>query len=403
VAGAEVDANRATPYVARILQQHLVDDPGGRFWTADGTAVFVDISGFTKLSERLARKGREGAEQITEAIGGSFEAILAVAYENGGSLLKFGGDALLMWFEGNGHAARACRAAVLMRRVLREVGRIEVPGARVTLRMTQGVHSGRFHFFAVGTSHFEFLPVGPAWTRLVGLEHWAVAGEIMVSPETAEFLPSSCVGKPEGRGMLLLREPAGHREKLPLVPRPKMAAALLARCLPVAVRAHVLAGGGTSEHRPVTIAFVHFEGTDAMIERDGPAATAEALHRLVSAVEAATHKHGVSLLASDVDADGGKLILTAGAPSIAGDDEERMLLALRGIVDADLSIPIRIGVHRGSVFAGDIGPFYRRTYTVMGDAVNLSARLMAKAEPGHIYATADVIDRSRIRSSRPPN
>ena len=394
VGAAEVDASRAAPYVARILQQHLIDDPGGRWWTSDGTAVFVDISGFTKLSERLARKGREGAEQITEAIGSSFEAILAVAYDNGGSLLKFGGDALLMWFEGEGHAARACRATVLMRRVLREVGRIEVPGAKVTLRMTQGVHSGRFHFFAVGSSHFEFLPVGPAWSRLVAMEHGADAGEIVVSPETAVLLQVRCLGDPKGPGTILRREPTSHREKLPLMPRPKMAAATIAQCLPVAVRAHVLAGGGTSEHRPVTIAFVHFEKTDAMLERDGPGATAEALHQLVSIVEAATDKHGVSLLASDVDADGGKLILTAGAPSIAGDDEERMLLALRSIVDARLSIPIRIGVHRGSVFAGDIGPFYRRTYTVMGDAVNLSARLMAKAEPGHIYATADVLDRS---------
>jgi class 3 adenylate cyclase len=33
-----------------------------------------------------------------------------------------------------------------------------------------------------------------------------------------------------------------------------------------------------------------------------------------------------------------------------------MLLALRRIVAADLPIPIRIGVHRGAVFAGDIGP-----------------------------------------------
>ncbi len=114
----------------------------------------------------------------------------------------------------------------------------------------------------------------------------------------------------------------------------------------------------------------------------------------MSVVEAATEDQGVSFLGSDVDADGGKLILTAGAPKVTGDDEERMLLALRKIIDTDLAIPIRIGVHRGSVFAGDIGPFFRRTYTVMGDAVNLSARLMAGAEPGEIYATADVLDHS---------
>src|SRR5690349_19757873 len=86
-------------YFARILQHHLVDDPESPHWITEGTAAFVDISGFTKLSERLARKGREGAEQITEAIGSSFDAILHVAYANGGSLLKFGGDALLIWFQ----------------------------------------------------------------------------------------------------------------------------------------------------------------------------------------------------------------------------------------------------------------------------------------------------------------
>jgi hypothetical protein len=33
-----------------------------------------------------------------------------------------------------------------MRRVLKDVGRIELPGAQVTLQMSQGVHSGHFHF-----------------------------------------------------------------------------------------------------------------------------------------------------------------------------------------------------------------------------------------------------------------
>jgi len=390
----ESNAERAVPYLARILQHHLIDDPDSPFWIAEGTAVFADVSGFTALSEQLARKGREGAEHITDTIGGCFASILKVAYENGASLLKFGGDALLLWFHGDGHAARACAATVEMRRTLAEVGRIELPDAKVTLRMAQGVHSGSFHFFAVGTSHLEMLPTGPAWTRTVAMEHTAEAGEIIVSPETAAFLPAECLGVAKGPGVLLQHEPPGHDAKLPYIPRPKMAPEPLVRCLSPAIRAHVLAGGGTSEHRPVTIAFIRYEGMDALIEKEGPVAAATALHQLVSAVEAATEEHDVAFLGSDVDSDGGKLILTAGAPKVTGDDEENMLLALRRIVDGKVALPIRIGVHRGSVFAGDIGPDYRRTYTVMGDAVNLTARVMSKAEPGLIYATGDVLERS---------
>src|SRR5215831_487095 len=82
-ADAAARPERLQPYVPRALQQHLIDDPDGRNWTAQGSAAFVDVSGFTQLSEQLARKGREGAEQITDAIGGGFESILSVAYENG--------------------------------------------------------------------------------------------------------------------------------------------------------------------------------------------------------------------------------------------------------------------------------------------------------------------------------
>lgn len=385
---------RMSVYVARILQQQLATDSTRQHWIADGTAAFVDVSGFTSLSEQLARRGREGAEQITDIIGRSFESILAVAYDNGGSLLKFGGDSLLLWFGLSDHATRACRAAVLMRRVLRETGRINLPGAKVTLRMSQGLHSGRFHFFAVGDSHVELLPVGPAWTRLVTMEKNAGADCILMSDETAQRIPERCRGDVQGPGRLLLREPSNHRESVPHVPRPQLAAEVLGRALSPAIRSHVLEGGGAPEHRPVTIAFLRFEETDALLAQKGEEVTAEALHRLLGVVQAATQQQGIALLASDVDADGGKLVLTAGAPRVSGDDEERMLLAVSAIAHAQLPVPVRIGVHRGAVFAGDIGPPYRRTYTVMGDAVNLTARLMAAAPPGEVYVTADVLDHS---------
>src|SRR5262249_40267903 len=148
------------------------------------------------------------------------------------------------------------------------------------------------------------------------------------------------------------------------------------------------------EHRLVTVAFVHYSGTDAMLERLGAGRVAAALEQLVVVVQRAADRQNVAFLGTDIDADGGKIIPTAGAPTTSGDDERRMLRVLREIADADLALPVQLGVNRGAVFAGDIGPAYRRTYTVMGDTVNLAARLMARAAHGEIIASTDVVERS---------
>ena len=100
--------------------------------------LFVDISGFTKMSERLARHGKVGAEEVTDAIGTCFEALLEIAYQAGGGLLKFGGDALLLLFTGDGHAERAAGSALGMQNRLADVGRLDTSAGRVVLRMSAG-------------------------------------------------------------------------------------------------------------------------------------------------------------------------------------------------------------------------------------------------------------------------
>jgi class 3 adenylate cyclase/tetratricopeptide (TPR) repeat protein len=382
-------AHPLAPYLPRLVVDWLADEPERVWREVEGSVAFVDISGFTKLSERLSRRGRVGAEELTDAIGSCFVQLLAVAYAKGGSLLKFGGDALLLLFAGPDHAARASRAAVGMRRTLRDVGRMRVLDMAVQLRMSVGIHSGRFHLFLVGESHRELLVTGPAASETVVMESTATAGEIVVSAATAALLRPGVLGAAAGTGRRLRREPDGLSPHAPLAPvRPDLE---LAGAVPVAVRG-VATGPVPPEHRRVTVAFVHFDDTDALIAA-GPDEAARQLGGLVADVQRAAEHHEVCFLSSDIDRDGGKIILTAGAPLTTGDDEHRMLLALREIADGERDISLRIGVNRGSVFAGEIGPEYRRTFTVMGDVVNLAARLMAKAEPGQILATPDVVDR----------
>ena len=70
---------------------------------------------------------------------------------------------------------------------------------------------------------------------------------------------------------------------------------------------------------------------------------------------------------------------------------------MRDIIDATTGLELRAGVNRGVVFAGNLGSEARRTYTVMGDAVNLAARLMQRAGPQEVVVSQAVLARCRSR------
>src|SRR5207244_496190 len=149
---------------------------------------------------------------------------------NGGGLVKFGGDALLLWFEGEDHPVRACASAVAMRTTLRSVGRIRTGSSQIILRMSAGVHSGTFDTFLVGESHREYVIAGPAASTVVQMEAAASTGQILLSPETAQRPPRAALGAARGPGVLLARSPASRTLAPPEeVSRPADEA--VARCL----------------------------------------------------------------------------------------------------------------------------------------------------------------------------
>ena len=383
-------------YVPRMAAEWDLDAPGALWRETDATCCFVDISGFTTLSERLARRGRIGAEELTEVLNHVFSRMLEVAYGKGGALLKFGGDALLLAFTGTDHATMAAESAVAMRAALREARTLPTSVGRVNLRMSVGIHSGVFHLFRVGASHREFLITGPAATATTRMEQTADAGEIVVSPDTAARLRRGAVGAPKGDGLLLrwrhvVEGGPGH------IPARRVPDVAVESSIPVALRTRLAHGAGESEHRLASVGFVKFLGTDDLIASHGPEAAAAALDAIVRSVQQAADDESVTFLASDIDANGGKVILTTGVPATQEDDEGRLLRAARTVMEQRLPLLVRIGVNRGHVFSGDIGTSYRRTFTIMGDAVNLAARLMAAAHPGEIYATSAVLDQSRTQ------
>ncbi|MCF6378259.1 AAA family ATPase [Nocardioides KLBMP 9356] len=387
------DADVLAPYVPRLLGRWEPSRHDERHMRIDGTVAFVDISGFTRLTERLARKGNVGAEEMSDILDATFAGLLDEAREDGADLIKWGGDAVLLLFEGRDHAPRAARAAHRMRARLRVIGHLPTTSGTVVLRMSVGIHSGDFDFFLVGDAaiHRELLISGPGASTTAVTEAAADAGQIGLSAATASLLDPRHLGASLLDGRLLRSAPPRiatadhHVPARPVDPR---------QVLPPPIREHLLSRSVEPEHRLITVSFVQFSGTDDLMAAAGPAALAEALDDVVRNVQHACADHGVTFFETDINRDGGKIMLTAGAPRSADHDEERMLRVARQVLDRSGRLPLRIGVNRGHVFAGDFGPAFRRTFSVKGDAINLAARVMGKARPGTVLATTQVVAQS---------
>jgi len=361
----------------------------------DATLVSVDLSGFTALSERLAQKGKAGAEELILVVSGCFEGLIGIATRHGGDVLKFRGDALLLLFDDAGHAERACRAAAQMQWFIATAAPTHSSVGPVSLSMTTGVHSGICHVFAAGTSHRELVVAGPAASETIRLESEAAAGEVLVSAATAAAVSADWLGADRSGARLLRLEPAGEDAGYDRVVDEGDPSGL-EDYVPVPLRG-ALAAGVEPEHRSVVAAFVKFTGVEAVLASAGAAGLAERIRDLGDATGAAADELGLTWLESDIDVDGGKLYLTAGAPSSTGDDETAMLEALARIVSRDVGLAVRAGANAGLAFAGDVGASTRRTYAVTGDTVNLAARLTARADAGEVLATAAVLDAATAR------
>ncbi len=391
LASAEVLASDLVAVVPRLVLDWDQRTGGRRHQTVEGSMLSADISGFTRLSERLASLGKRGAEELITVINSCFDAMIDVAADYGGDVLKFGGDALLLLFTGPHHTARACRAAVGMRATI-DAPIDTATAGRVQLRMSQGMHSGTFTFFLVDGGCRDLVVTGPGVTTTVRCEAAADAGQILLSPAAAAAVDRSWLGaaRPDGR---LLRRTLPAADDIRYLDLSDGSAVVdAAQFVPAAQLAHLATREG--EHRPVGITFIQFSGTDAALAAGDVDGVASRLQELADAAWDACARFGVHWLATDVYADGGKVILTAGAPVTLGDDDDAIVRAARYVVDNGPDLQLCAGVNSGRLFAGWLGSRRRRTYTTMGDGTNLAARLMQRAEPGEVVATTSLLARA---------
>lgn len=88
-----------------IVDKHRKNITHGCF---RGSVLFVDISGFTSLTEKLLGKGERGVEEISKIIFRVFDPQIEAVFESGGFVSYFAGDAFMAVFENDSGERAFC-------------------------------------------------------------------------------------------------------------------------------------------------------------------------------------------------------------------------------------------------------------------------------------------------------
>ena len=368
-----------------------------------GAALFADISGFTPLTEALANElgPQRGAEELTSHLNRVFHALIAELERYGGDVSYFSGDAITCWLDGD-DGARAAACALAMQATMSRLAEIVTPaGARVRLGMKVAVSVGAARRFLVGDPDFQRIDVlaGRLIDELADAEHHAERGEVVLGRSAQESLGDRVeirevrVDKEAGSAVGVV---AGMRAAVADQPAPALEEAVLPEdivkewLLP-AVYERLRTGRGEflAELRPAYPLFLHFGGIDYDDDK-------EAIVKLDAFVRKAQRilaSYGGNLLHLTLGDKGAYLFAVFGSPHAHEDDAARAAsaaLELRELGSTTAATDIQIGITYGRLRSGTYGHKDRQTFTCLGDAVNLSARLMAKAPPGNIYVSESV-------------
>ncbi len=358
-----------------IIPESYVD--GGLNGRFSASILFIDISGFTPLTETLFQYGHQGAEILSALLGEVFGEMVCLVYARQGIIPMFAGDGFFAIFPGSPEetAERAWQTAVSIQRRFRSArgpfSLFVTPYGNFSIGVKIGMATGEAAWGILyndhqTTSYFR----GDSLYDSTDAQQTAVTGEIVAHDSILAYLPAEV-------DMWSADVPAFHKIIPPrLAPPPppveKRAQPGLPPVLATSLRNQGNPPPVSPTFRQVCPVFVSFQAENF----NWPL--------LVQQVMTLAEQYGGTFNRLEFGDKGDMMLIWFGAPVSHENNVERaakFLLAL----EQETAVPWRAGLAYGLVWAGNRGGEAYSEYGCVGDALNTAARIVSQAQWGQIW------------------
>ena len=354
----------------------------------NAASLFVDIAGFTPLTETLAQFHRDGAETLTSILNHTFGPHVHEVSSRGGIIPLFAGDAFVAIFpidESNPNkqsalldaADQAVQAAIAIQDTFRKSGVIETKYGNFEIGVKIGLATGNVQWGIPGKApNYAFYFRGSAVDNCTAAQEQAQVGEIVADNRFVDLLSSKISTK--------------HLEN----PNYSYVLDAINKTPPLN---QDFSGSNTEDLKPFIPQSILDMQTNAefrevapvFISLDAPS-DIQQFHSFTDKVIQLANQYGGYFSQIEFGDKGGIFVVLFGAPVAYENQVERAAEFLHAMQRQNFDVKWRAGVTFGVVWAGIRGAPERCEYGTVGDMVNLASRLAMKADWGKIWVNESV-------------
>ena len=341
-------------------------------------AMFIDLSGFTHLTQTLMKRGNVGAEQLSSILNDIFGPMVRLVYQRGGFIPYYAGDAFTAIFEEDKINIEEFLEIAKRLRARTNGEEIEFHGFKIRTKI--GLSFGDIEWGIVGAENKTFYFRGEAINGSADAQKDAEQQQIIVDAAISKMISNDKVElKETAEPNYFLWGNPDDFSNLP-VPQDKLKfktdKETFLRFLPK----EVLKFDGRGEFRNVISVFISFKGVEDH----------KTLDAFTSIVLEQLNNFSGYFKEVDFGDKGGVMVGFFGAPVSFENNKERALEFVTALQEntADLveksALRFRVGITSGTAYTGIIGSEERCQYAAVGTTVNLAARLMSYANWGEV-------------------